>query len=57
MEENKNINQQETCWAYDKNCQCMILTELVCSKKWCNFYKTKQQFEADAKKYESNYPY
>lgn len=30
---------------------CQILTENVCLYGKCSFYKTKEQFEADRKKY------
>lgn len=38
------------CFAYGyKN--CYVLTELVCKKKKCSFFKTKEQYNADLIKY------
>lgn len=34
------------CFAYGRlNDKCIILTETVCKKEDCKFYKTKREFE------------
>ena len=41
------------CFAYNKAAKkCTVLTETVCKKKECSFYKTVQRYEEDKKKYE-----
>lgn len=38
------------CFAYAR-CKCLALSEMVCKKKNCSFYKTKEQEEEDKRKY------
>ena len=40
------------CFGYDKRyCQCKIMTENICAKRNCTFYKTTEQYKADMEKY------
>lgn len=47
--ENK-IVEQRSCFAYHPK-QCRVLTEMLCKKKKCPFFKTREQFIEDLKKY------
>lgn len=41
------------CFGYDKvGCQCKVMEELICRKRNCTFYKTREQFLADMEKYQ-----
>lgn len=41
------------CFAFMKKCnKCSVMTETVCKKRECSFYKTKEQYETERKKYE-----
>ena len=44
----QSIGQVKTdCFGYDKaNKKCAALKELYCKTEKCNFFKTKEQFEA-----------
>lgn len=44
--------QWETCFGFNGKSACKVLTEMVCLKKKCNFYKTLAEFEKQAKKYD-----
>lgn len=35
-----------------RNKRCSVLIELVCKKRECTFYKTREQYESDRFKYE-----
>ena len=49
-----NLPVKTDCFAYMSKCkQCSVLTELVCRKRKCTFYKTREQFDADRLKYDS----
>ena len=38
------------CFAYQERCkQCRVLSELVCKKRECTFYKTQEQYDSDRK--------
>jgi len=41
------------CFAYKSfnsaRSKCLVLTEMLCSKKKCPFYKTKEQYDKDIK--------
>ena len=40
------------CFGFDKRfCSCKIMTEPICKKRRCSFYKTMEQFKADIEKY------
>ena len=39
------------CFAYRTATRCGILTEVLCSKGDCSFYKTQKQYKADLEKY------
>lgn len=39
-------SEKKDCFAYGRlNDKCSILTETVCKKGICKFYKTKREFE------------
>ncbi len=40
------------CFAFreTRNKHCSVLSELICKKRKCSFYKTLEQYEADRKK-------
>lgn len=41
------------CFAYQQKCKgCSVLTEPICKKRECSFYKTREQYDSDRKKYE-----
>lgn len=41
------------CFGYNKKvCACTVLTQTFCKKEECSFYKTKEQYLEDIKKYE-----
>ena len=43
---------KKDCFGYDRICKkCRVLTETLCAHKECTFYKTKEQFDKDRKKY------
>ena len=42
--------EKKDCFAYKQERCCSILTEMYCAK--CKFYKTKEQFDAEAKRAE-----
>ncbi|HAU85695.1 MAG TPA: hypothetical protein DCW90_09370, partial [Lachnospiraceae bacterium] len=37
------------CFAYDKGGACNALKSLVCARKNCKFYKTKEEMEQERK--------
>lgn len=40
------------CFAYNEKLKtCSVLSEMVCKKRKCSFYKTEQQYKDDLKKY------
>ena len=39
------------CFAYKSKHKCWALNELVCKNRKCSFYKTKEQYEEERKKY------
>ena len=39
------------CFGY-KAGKCTVLSEMVCVKKECSFYKTKDQYNSDREKYD-----
>lgn len=42
---------QKDCFGYSSiNNRCSVLTETVCKKEICRFYKTKKEFEKGLKK-------
>ena len=51
------------CFAYgfskyaniEQNPYCSILTEMLCKDKECPFYKTKDKYRQDLKKYPNQY--
>lgn len=43
---NNDINIKVDCFAYN-NGNCTCLTELVCSKKKCSFYKKLDEVDID----------
>lgn len=51
----KPLKQPKTdCFAYNgvRNKRCSVLTEFVCMKRECTFYKTREQYEEERKKYD-----
>ena len=41
------------CFGYNlKAGKCAIMTETICKKRECSFYKTQEQYQEDKKKYE-----
>lgn len=47
------IVEQRNCFAYHPK-QCRVLTEMLCKKKKCPFFKTHQQYVDDLIKYTSD---
>ena len=47
------IKIKTDCFAYrpERMCPCIALRELYCEKEHCSFYKTKEQYIAEIKKY------
>ena len=44
---------KKDCFAYSSmHDKCRVLTETVCKKGTCKFYKTKKEFEKGLEKYE-----
>ena len=41
---------QKDCFAYRLG-RCSILTEMICRRENCSFYKTKEQMDTDREKY------
>ena len=40
------------CFGYDKlSGKCKIMSEEICKKRNCTFYKTSEQYRKDAEKY------
>lgn len=43
---------KKDCFAYkEKQKKCSALNELVCEKRKCRFFKTKEQFNEEREKY------
>ena len=41
------------CFAFMQKCKkCSVLTDTVCKKRECTFYKTQEQYDSDRKKYD-----
>lgn len=48
-----NNQPKKDCFSYNAKCgRCTVLTETVCKKRECTFYKTQEQYDNDRKKYE-----
>lgn len=47
--------EHKDCFAYEGE-GCGILKELYCKNEECRFYKTKEQYEGDLKKYGKDNP-
>ena len=47
---NERIQSCTDCFAY-KAKYCAVLTEMICKSRKCTFYKTKEQFDEELKKY------
>lgn len=43
--------ERKDCFAYKVSGYCSALTEMVCKKRECTFFKTKEQFYEDMEKY------
>lgn len=43
----KSDNIKRDCFGFKRG-ECTVLTELVCKKGECTFYKTRKQFRDDA---------
>lgn len=49
----EKINVKKDCFGY--HCaakKCTVLTETICAKRKCSFYKTQKQYDEDKQKYE-----
>ncbi len=46
----KGMSIKKDCFAYRIG-GCSVLTEMVCRRENCSFYKTKEQARADREKY------
>lgn len=42
--------ERKDCFAYKISGYCSALTDMVCIKGDCSFYKTRKQFKADEEK-------
>ena len=45
---------KKDCFGYRMG-KCKVLTECVCEKRQCSFYKTKEQFEEDRERAEKHH--
>ena len=51
VENNVYSGAKRDCFGYSSiNNRCSVLTETVCKKEECRFYKTKKEFEKGLKK-------
>lgn len=41
---------KKDCFAYRVRNYCGVLVEMVCKRRSCSFYKSKQQFNEDAQR-------
>ena len=48
MTEKRNVKTD--CFGFRRG-ECSVLYELVCEKRNCSFYKTREQYAKDKKKY------
>ena len=46
----KKENIKTDCFGYRSNHVCGALSEMLCARKECPFYKTAEKFAEDAKK-------
>lgn len=46
----KTMGIKKDCFAYRLG-RCSILTEMICRRESCSFYKTKEQMEQDRERY------
>jgi hypothetical protein len=44
------MEEKKDCFAHKVRGYCSALTEMVCQRRGCTFYKTKEQFKEDAKR-------
>ena len=47
----KEYEVKKDCFGYRGSCKCSALKQMYCNIEHCRFYKTKEQFERDRKKY------
>ena len=50
MQRRRTMTVKKDCFAY-RISGCSIMTETICRRHNCSFYKTKEQAEADREKY------